>query len=395
MTRIIGIPAEIFAGLLLALAALLGVAMENIAALTPIYDALLTLKTTVAVGDAQISKPLLLWINDGLMAIFFLLVALEIKREVRDGALSSWADASLPVYGAIGGIVVPSLVFLAIVRVDAPAARGWAIPAATDIAFALGVLSLFGSRVPPLLKTFLLALAVVDDLAAIVIIAAFYTADLSLTALCVAGLCLVILFVLNRAGNRMGPAYVLIGLILWVAVLKSGVHATLAGVALGFAIPLAPDQYGRSMARRYEHALHPWVSFLVLPVFAFANAGVPLAGLALADVLNPLSLGIAAGLFLGKQIGVFGVVFLVVSLGLARRPPELSWLKLYAASCLAGIGFTMSLFVGGLAFDQIAEQNMVRLGVIVGSVLSGSLGAILLLLTPRTASPAPPLPQDR
>ncbi len=374
---------KLAAGLLLALAALAGVLFENLSVLAPYYDRLLTTKATVAIGEAGISKPLLLWINDGLMAIFFLLVALEIKREIRQGALASWSQAALPVYGAIGGIVAPALIFLGIVGIDSAEAKGWAIPAATDIAFALGVLSLFGDRVPPLLKTFLLTLAVVDDLAAIVIIALFYTSKLSVYALAIAAICGLVLFVMNRRGVQSGGAFVLVGLLLWVAVLKSGVHATLAGVALGFAIPLERDeQTGRSMALNFEHSLHPWVNFFVLPIFAFANAGVPLVGLGLEDLMAPLSLAIAAGLFLGKQLGVFGAVWLSVKTGLAMRGAGLSWARLYAVSCIAGIGFTMSLFIGGLAFDQPDAQNMVRVGVLMGSITSGLLGALVLWLAP-------------
>ena len=376
--KVIGIPSDIFAGLLLAAAALMGILFENIPALAPFYDALLGEYATVALGGAEISKPLLLWINDGLMAIFFLVVAIEIKREVKAGALSSWQAAALPVYGAVGGIVVPSLIFLGIVGIDSAEARGWAIPAATDIAFALGVLSLFGNRVPQILKTFLLALAVVDDLAAIVIIALFYTSSLSLWALAVAGLCLMMLLIMNLMNWRNGFGYVVVGAILWAAVLKSGVHATLAGVAVGFAIPYARDAAGKSLSQDFEHELHPWVSYAILPVFAFANAGIPLAGLSLETLLNPLSLGVAAGLFFGKQIGVFGAVWLAVRSGLAVRPEALTWKKLYGAACLAGIGFTMSLFIGSLAFEDVASQNAVRLGVLSGSILSGIVGAIVL-----------------
>ncbi|MDQ2089220.1 Na+/H+ antiporter NhaA [Marimonas arenosa] len=376
--KVLGIPSDIFAGLLLATAALAGILFENISALAPYYDALLGEYATVAVADLEISKPLLLWINDGLMAVFFLLVALEIKREVKAGALSNWQAAALPVYGALGGIVIPSLIFLAIVGIDSAEARGWAIPAATDIAFALGVLSLFGNKVPPVLKTFLLALAVVDDLAAIVIIALFYTSSLSVMALSIAAVCLAVLLAMNLLGSRNWLGYFIVGLILWTAVLKSGVHATLAGVALGFAIPFERDGRGRSLALDTEHELHPWVSFLILPVFAFANAGVPLAGLSLETLMHPLSLGVAAGLFVGKQLGVFGVVWLAVRSGLATRPEELSWRKLYGAACLAGIGFTMSLFIGSLAFTDVESQNAVRIGVLSGSILSGLLGAIVL-----------------
>ncbi len=385
--RRLGLSDEAFAGLLLAAGALLGLLCENLDALRPLYDALLGLTTTISVGDAKISKPLLLWINDGLMAIFFLYVALEIKREVADGSLSSWSQAALPVYGALGGIVVPAGLFLAIVGIGTVEAQGWAIPAATDIAFAVGVLAVFGNRVPPLLKTFLLALAVVDDLAAIVIIALFYTTSLSVAALVTAGACLAALLVLNRAGVRGATPYVLIGLVLWAAVLKSGVHATLAGVALGFAIPLAPGPRGRSLARRFEHGLHPWVSFMILPVFAFANSGVSLSGISWQSLTEPLTMGVALGLFLGKQAGVFGAVAIAVRLGFASRGEGLTWGRLYGAACLAGIGFTMSLFIGGLAFGSPDFQNMVRIGVTIGSIASAVLGLIVLALTLREAAP--------
>lgn len=376
--RVLGLPSEVAAGLLLAAAALLGLIVENVGALRPYYDAFLTTKMTVALGDATISKALLLWINDGLMAIFFLLVALEIKREVKRGALSTWSRAAMPVYGAIGGMVVPVLVFLAIVGIDTAESRGWAIPAATDIAFALGVLSLFGNRVPPSLKTFLLALAVVDDLGAIIIIALFFTESLSFGALSIAGLALIGLAVLNARGVTKGAPYILLGLVLWTAVLKSGVHATLAGVALGFLIPLEADAKGKSLAQEYEHGLHPWVAFLVMPVFAFANAGVPLGGVSLDALLQPLPLGIAAGLFIGKQVGIFGIVWLAVKAGLAQRPPDMTWRKIYGVACLAGIGFTMSLFIGALAFETPEQANAVRIGVLMGSISSGLLGAFIL-----------------
>lgn len=377
-TRVFGVPSEIFAGLMLAGAAALGMIVKNTAATESLYDAFLSLKTTVAIGEAKISKPLLLWINDGLMAIFFLLVGLEIKREVKRGALSTWRRAALPVYGALGGVVVPVLVFLGIVGIDSAESSGWAIPAATDIAFALGVLSLFGDKIPPTLKTFLLALAVVDDLVAIIIIALFFTESLSLMALSVASIALIGLGLLNYHNVTRATGYVLLGLVLWVAVLKSGVHATLAGVALGFLVPLRADDEGFSLAQSWEHGLHPWVSFLVMPLFAFANAGVSLKGVSFDALLAPLPLGIAAGLFFGKQFGVFGVAALAVKTGLAAKPDEISWKKLYGVSCLAGIGFTMSLFIGSLAFSDPALNDGVRLGVLTGSIMSGLLGALIL-----------------
>ena len=377
-SRVFGVSSEIFAGLMLAGAAALGMIAKNTAATESLYDAFLSLKTTVAIGEAKISKPLLLWINDGLMAIFFLLVGLEIKREVKRGALSTWRRAALPVYGAVGGVVVPVLVFLGIVGIESAESSGWAIPAATDIAFALGVLSLFGDKIPPTLKTFLLALAVVDDLVAIIIIALFFTESLSLTALSIATLALVGLGLLNYRNVTRATGYVLLGMVLWVAVLKSGVHATLAGVALGFLVPLRADDEGYSLAQSWEHGLHPWVSFLVMPLFAFANAGVSLKGVSFDALFAPLPLGIALGLFFGKQFGVFGVATLAVKTGLAAKPDEISWKKLYGVSCLAGIGFTMSLFIGSLAFSDPALNDGVRLGVLTGSIMSGLLGALIL-----------------
>ncbi|MGD1924435.1 MAG: Na+/H+ antiporter NhaA [Paracoccaceae bacterium] len=373
-----GMSTETKAGLVLAAAALLGLLFENIAVLTPIYDILLGAKLTVAIEGAAIDKPLLLWINDGLMAIFFLFVALEIKKEIVEGALSDWQKAALPVYGAIGGMAIPALVFVGIVGIESAEARGWAIPAATDIAFALGVLSLFGNRVAPSLKIFLLALAIVDDLAAIAIIAVFYTDELSTTALFLGLGGLAVLGGMNLAGVRNLGMFVIVGLVMWVCVLKSGVHATLAGVALGFAIPIKRDSTGYSPMITLKYALMPWVSFFVMPVFAFANAGVPLGGLSLADFGAPLTLGIAAGLFIGKQIGVFGMAWGAIKLGLAQPPEGGSMLQLYGVSLLAGIGFTMSLFIGTLAFSDIEFQNSVRLGVLSGSLLSGLLGAAVL-----------------
>ncbi|MEL6475793.1 MAG: Na+/H+ antiporter NhaA [Pseudomonadota bacterium] len=378
-----GMSVEVMAGLLLAAAAVAGALSENIGLLKPYYDMLLTANFTVAVEEASISKPLLLWINDGLMAIFFLFVALEIKKEVAVGALSDWKRAALPVSGAVGGMAIPALVFVGIVGIDSAEARGWAIPAATDIAFALGVLSLFGSRVPASLKVFLLALAIVDDLAAIVIIALFYTANLSVEALGLGALGLAGLLVLNVAKVRQIAPYILVGLFLWVCVLKSGVHATLAGVALGFAIPIKKDENGYSPLITMKTGLYPWVAFLVMPVFAFANAGVPLGGLTWADMTAPLTLAIMAGLFIGKQIGVFGFAVAAMRLGIAKAPEGASLAQIYGVSLLAGIGFTMSLFIGTLAFSDVEHQNAVRLGVISGSLLSGVLGALVLATSGR------------
>ena len=380
---------ETLAGLVLAAAALAGLLFENISSLAPLYDRFLGTYLTVGVGEAEISKPLLLWINDGLMAVFFLFVAVEIKKEIVKGALSDWQRAALPVYGAIGGMAVPALVFIGIVGIDAAEARGWAIPAATDIAFALGVLSLLGNRVPPSLKVFLLALAIVDDLAAIMIIAVFYTADLSLAALIIGAVGVAALALANRMGVRNIGVFMVIGIALWVAVLKSGVHATLAGVVLGFAIPIKQDQWGYSPMIAVKEALQPWVAFLIMPVFAFANAGVPLGGLTIEDLTAPLTLGIAAGLFIGKQVGIFGLAWGAIKLGLARAPEGASPLQIYGVALIAGIGFTMSLFIGTLAFSDIAHQNAVRLGVLSGSLASGLLGAAVLILAARRQAPVP------
>jgi NhaA family Na+:H+ antiporter len=320
------------------------------------------------------------------MAVFFLLVALEIKREAVEGALSSWRQAALPVYAAIGGMAIPAMIFVGIVGYGTEEARGWAIPAATDIAFALGVLSLFGRRVPVALKTFLLALAVVDDLGAIVIIALFYTSNLSLTALAFAGLTGLGLLALNLKGVRKATPYVLLGLILWTCVLKSGVHATLAGVAIGFAMPLQPGPNGKSLAKSAEHGLHSWVAWLVMPLFAFANAGVPLEGLSIELMMQPLSLAIMMGLFIGKQIGVFGFAWAAIKLKMAERPEGASIAQLYGVSLLAGIGFTMSLFIGALAYADPEHQTLVRIGVISGSILSGVLGALVLAIAKRPST---------
>jgi len=379
----IRISTDAWAGIVLGFAAGLGLLAENIGALAPYYDRLLLAKLTVSIEDLAIAKPLLLWINDGLMAIFFLFVALEIKKEIVEGALSDWKRAALPVYGAVGGIAVPALVFLGIVGIDSAEARGWAIPAATDIAFALGVLSLFGNRAPPALKVFLLAIAIVDDLAAIVIIALFYTAELSTEALVLAAIGVGTLTAMNLARVRGMAPFLIVGLILWVCVLKSGVHATLAGVALGFAIPIRRDSVGYSPLVTMKYGLKPWVMFMVMPVFAFANAGVPLGGLSMDVLLQPLTLGIAAGLFIGKQIGVFGMAYGAMRLGLAAAPAGATVLQIYAVALLTGIGFTMSLFIGTLAFEDPANQNAVRLGVLMGSTLAGVCGAVLLALVPR------------
>ena len=326
------------------------------------------------------------WINDGLMALFFLLVGLEIKREFVDGQLSTWPRRVLPGIAAAGGMIAPAVIYVLFNTATPETLRGWAIPTATDIAFALGVLALLGSRVPVSLKIFLTALAIIDDLGAIAIIAAFYTADLSLAWLGAAIAVLVLLAALNQAGVERLPAYLLPGLFLWFFLLKSGVHATLAGVALALTIPLRtspgrPDD-PHSPLHVLEHALHPYVAYLIVPIFGFANAGVSLAGLDLAALLAPVPVGIAAGLFLGKQIGVFLTTWLAVRLGWADCPEHASWAQVYGVALLCGIGFTMSLFIGLLAFPASeALQSEVKVGVLMGSLASALVGTLVLLMS--------------
>jgi len=376
---------EAAGGVLLMLAAAAALLLDN-SPLYWLYDAILATPVVAQVGTLAIDKPLLLWINDGLMAVFFFLIGLEIKRELLEGRLSTWNQAALPALAALGGMVVPALIYVGFNHGDPAALNGWAIPAATDIAFALGVMALLGSRVPVALKIFLLALAILDDLGAIVIIAIFYTADLSLTSLAIAGICTAVLIGLNLAGVRRIAPYVLVGLVMWVCVLKSGVHATLAGVIIALTIPLrVPDSAASAPLHRLEAELHPWVAFLVMPVFAFANAGVALGGLSLADLLAPIPLGIALGLFLGKQLGVFGFAWLAARAGICRLPDGVNWLQIYGTSLLAGIGFTMSLFIGTLAFPSPDQAAAVRLGVLSGSTLSALAGYLVLRFAAQTA----------
>ena len=373
---------EASAGILLGLAAVLALLWSN-SPLRPYYEMLLGIPVVVQFGALEIAKPLLLWINDGLMVIFFLLVGLEIKREVVEGELSSLDKAALPVIGAVGGMAVPAAIYVAVNWGDAATLNGWGIPTATDIAFALGVLMLLGNRVPASLKIFLLALAIIDDLGAIVIIAVWYTTDLSLVSLGIAAAALLALVWLNRRGTLAIAPYVLVGVVLWVSVLKSGVHATLAGVALAFAIPLkVGDGPRRSPLRQLEHALHPWVAYGILPVFALANSGVSLKGLSLSHLFQPVPLGIMLGLLLGKQIGVMAFSWVAVRLGLARLPDGATWVQFYGVAVLTGIGFTMSLFIGTLAFDDPAYAPSVRIGVLTGSAIAALFGYALLRMSP-------------
>ena len=374
---------DAFGGILLMASAVAALIVAN-SALAPLYDRFLGAYLAVTVNGEGLEKPAILWINDGLMAIFFFLIGLELKREILEGKLKNPRDVILPGMAAVGGMIVPALVFLAFNWGNASTVNGWAIPAATDIAFALGVLALVGSRAPASLKVFLLTLAILDDLGAIVIIALFYTAELKIDYLYLAVVPLIGLFVLNMRGtHRLAPA-ILFGVIMWFFVLKSGVHATLAGVVTAFLIPLT-DRYGKSPLHALEHSLTPYVLYLIIPVFAFANAGVVLTGLSFSDLFAPLPLGIALGLILGKQIGVFGVSFALVKLGFARLPHGATWVHIYGVACLAGIGFTMSLFIGSLSFNDPALMNQVRLGVLSGSLVSGVLGYMVLMLASRQA----------
>ena len=367
---------EAAGGVLLILSAALALIVAN-SGWSAGYEALLETKLSILIGGQGLSKALILWINDGLMAIFFFLIGLELKAEMKEGKLKNPADVMLPGLAAVGGMIAPALVFLAFNLSDPVTRGGWAIPAATDIAFAVGVLALLGKRVPLALKIFLLTLAILDDLGAIIIIALFYTSELHLNYLVMALVPLAGLMWLNWRGTHRIAPFVLLGAVLWVLVLKSGVHATIAGVVTAFFLPLR-DRFGKSPLHSVEHGLQPYVMFLIVPIFAFANAGVVLSGLSFADLFAPLPLGIAAGLFVGKQIGVFGATWLTVRSGLARLPEGVTWRHIYGLACLAGIGFTMSLFIGGLSFADPALMNAVRLGVLSGSALSAVVGYVVL-----------------
>ena len=372
---------ESASGILLVIAGALAMVAAN-TALVGWYDALLSAPFKIQLGDFKLDKPLVIWVNDLLMAIFFLLVGLEIKREVVMGELSDGAKIALPAIAALGGMIVPAAIYAWINWGDPVGLRGWAIPSATDIAFALGVLSLFGERVPVGLKIFLMTLAVLDDLGAIVIIALFYTSDLSVEALMLAGLAIAGLLALNRFGVMRIAPYILIGLVLWVCVLKSGVHATLAGVVTALFIPARdPAHPEHPPLTRLEHALHPWVAFGILPIFAFANAGVNLTGLSMKDLLQPIPLGIMLGLVVGKQLGVFTFAWLAVKLGLARLPGGVDFKQVYGVAIICGIGFTMSLFIGMLAFENASTGEVIvtdRLGVLSGSLISAIVGYVVL-----------------
>ena len=371
---------ESASGLLLIGAMLLALISAN-SPLASLYGTFLDTHVAVQIGALALAKPLLLWINDGLMAIFFLLVGLEVKREVLEGELSSLPQIALPGIAAVGGMVIPALIYVGLNWTDAVALKGWAIPAATDIAFALGIMALLGNRVPNALKLFLLTLAILDDLGAIVIIALFYTSQLSLTSLLLAALAIIVLVAMNRLGVTRIAAYMLVGVFLWICVLKSGVHATLAGVVLAFAIPLRPkNQPNQSPLRDLEHNLHPWVAFGILPLFAFANAGISFAGMTPQTLFAPLPLGIALGLFIGKQLGIFGLSWVGVKLKIARLPQGIGWREFHGMATLCGIGFTMSLFIATLALEGVSDEvgAAARLGILIGSFLSAITGFLLL-----------------
>jgi NhaA family Na+:H+ antiporter len=381
------IKSESAGGILLMATAALAMILAN-TPLNSVYDLIINTPVHIRIGPLEIAKPLLLWINDGLMAVFFFLIGLELKKELLIGELSDRRKLILPVLGAVGGMLIPSLIYIAVNYNDPAAMRGWAIPAATDIAFALGILSLLGSRVPISLKILLTSLAIFDDIGAIVIIAFFYTDAISLTALAVAAVCICILFFMNRKGQETFSMYVFIGSIMWVALLKSGVHATLAGVVLAVFIPMhSRKDPERSPLMEIEHDLHSTVAFFVLPIFAFCNSGINLSNATLDFFTHGVPVGIGLGLFLGKQFGIFGFIWLGIQLRFSSMPEGMSWGSLYGMSALCGIGFTMSLFIGSLAFDTSSSQMVFdeRLGIIIGSLLSGVVGTLIL----RKTLPAP------
>lgn len=370
-------------GILLFCSAALAIVIAN-SFLEPYYALLISTPLEIRIGPLEIAKPLLLWINDGLMAVFFFLVGLELKRELLEGELSEKSKIILPGIGAVGGMVVPALIYLYFNADDPVAVKGWAIPAATDIAFALGVLTLLNSRVPSSIKIFLTSLAIFDDIGAILIIALFYTSKISVFAIGTALFCLLILFFMNRRNITSTSPYILVGVIMWIATLKSGIHATLAGVLLAMFIPMASkDNPDYSPLKSIEHDLHTIVAFFVLPVFAFANAGINLSGITVNQVFHGVSIGVALGLFAGKQVGIFGFCWFFIKLKLAKLPDEMNFLSLYGTSALCGIGFTMSLFIGSLAFEETGVNLLFdeRLGIILGSLLSGVLGFVVLRLS--------------
>ena len=373
---------ESTSGLILIFVTILALLIRN-SDFSHFYTSFLHTQIEFKIGDIlDINKPLLLWINDGLMAVFFLLIGIEIKRELIAGHLSTASKIALPAIGALGGMLVPAVIYVAFNYGDDFALQGWAIPTATDIAFALGILSLLGKKIPASLKIFLMALAIFDDLGAILIIALFYTSDLSFHAISFAGICILILLALNRFQVTKLGYYWIVGILLWIFVLKSGVHATLTGIIVAFAIPLQAVNEKRKLvspAKSLQHHIHFWVAFYILPLFAFVNAGVDLSNLSLDKITNTASLGIILGLFLGKQIGVFGFSYLAIKYKLANMPKCVSWPQIYGVSILTGVGFTMSLLIDALAFhNSNAFYYTDKLGILIGSFLSGLLGYLVL-----------------
>ncbi len=376
---------EASGALLLLAGTILGLVFAN-TGLVVFYNYFLDVPVAVQVGKLEIAKPLLLWINDGLMAIFFFLIGLELKREFLEGELSNPSQIVMPLLGAVGGMLVPALIFVYFNINDSVGIKGWAIPAATDIAFALGVITVFGTRAPISLKIFLTSLAIFDDIGAIIIIALFYSANISVFSLICAAILIISLFVLSKRGVKSLTPYIVIGVILWVAVLKSGVHATLAGVVLAFFIPMYDHSNKKDEAHsplvKLEHDLHPTVAYFILPIFAFANAGVSFSGITLKSLIDPIPIGIAAGLIFGKQIGIFGFSYIGNKLGIAKMPEGADWLSIYGVSALCGIGFTMSLFISSLAYenegtDYIEES---RIGILLGSVIAAAIGYFILII---------------
>ncbi|AIZ31972.1 Na+/H+ antiporter NhaA [Pseudomonas parafulva] len=385
---------ESASGLLLITAAVIALIVNN-SSLSPWYVSFLDVPVAVQISDLLIAKPLLLWINDGLMALFFLLIGLEVKREVFQGQLSKPSQIILPATAAVGGMLVPALIYWFINRDNPATLAGWAIPTATDIAFALGVLALLGKRVPVSLKLFLMTLAIIDDLGAIIIIALFYSGALSSLALSLAGACLLVLLGMNRLGVKRLAPYLIVGLVLWVCVLKSGIHATLAGVMLAMFIPLrGRDDKTASPLITLEHALHPWVAYAILPLFAFANAGVSLVGVTAQSFIHSVPLGVAIGLVLGKTVGVFGLTWVAIKLRLASLPAGANWGQVFGVAILCGIGFTMSLFVGSLAFpsgvSEYAGED--RMGILTGSFFAALIGYAVTAAASRQRDPATATP---
>jgi NhaA family Na+:H+ antiporter len=365
-------------GIILVFAAALALVMAN-SFFSASYNDFLAFPVSITLGTFAISKPLVLWINDGLMAVFFFMVGLEIKRELFYGQLSRPDQIVLPLLAAIAGIVTPALIYVAFNYQDAIAMNGWAIPSATDIAFALGIFILFGKHLPPSLKLFLLSVAIIDDIGAVIIIAIFYSQELGTNSLIVALVGLIVLFIFNRMKLESKTPFILVSVIVWAAVLKSGVHATLAGFLVAWFIPIAKDK-AKSMSYQIEHGLHPWIAFFVLPLFAFANAGVGLTNATVDQLFTPISLGIIFGLFVGKQLGIFTACYIAVKLKLCQLPKDSTWTQLYGVCLLCGVGFTMSLFIGSLAFEEqgLDYQTQVKFGVLIGSLVSAFIGGWLI-----------------